>query len=85
MSDKFISNPHEVVRSGEVVKVKVMEVDVDRKRIGLSLRLTDEPGAPAPQKRGNRPAKQQRAPQKQSAKPATGSMADALRRAGLGG
>ena len=85
MSDKFISNPHEVVRSGEVVKVKVMEVDVDRKRIGLSLRLTDEPGAPTPQKRGNRPAKQQRAPQKQSAKPAAGSMADALRRAGLGG
>ncbi|AGP31028.1 Tex family protein [Corynebacterium terpenotabidum] len=46
MSDKFVKDPHEVVRSGQVVKVKVMEVDVERSRIGLSLRLTDEPGAP---------------------------------------
>ncbi|MFT3662203.1 MAG: Tex family protein [Gordonia sp. (in: high G+C Gram-positive bacteria)] len=45
MSEKFVSDPHEVVRSGQVVKVKVMEVDVDRQRIGLSLRLNDEPGA----------------------------------------
>ena len=59
MSDKFISDPHEVVRSGQVVKVKVMEVDVDRKRIGLSLRLTDEPGAPAP-KRKNQNSGQRR-------------------------
>ncbi|APT92304.1 transcription accessory protein [Corynebacterium phocae] len=46
MSHKFVSDPHEVVRSGQVVKVKVMEVDVERKRIGLSLRLDDEPGKP---------------------------------------
>ncbi|GAB3590534.1 hypothetical protein CFAEC_08850 [Corynebacterium faecale] len=59
MSDKFISDPHEVVRSGQVVKVKVMDVDVDRKRIGLSLRLTDEPGAPAP-KRKNQNSGQRR-------------------------
>ncbi|QCB28714.1 hypothetical protein CENDO_07200 [Corynebacterium endometrii] len=44
MSHKFISDPHEVVRSGQVVKVKVMEVDVQRQRISLSLRLDDEPG-----------------------------------------
>lgn len=44
MSHKFVSDPHEVVRSGQVVKVKVMEVDVERQRIGLSLRLDDEPG-----------------------------------------
>lgn len=42
MSHQFVSDPHEVVRSGQVVKVKVMEVDVDRQRIGLSLRLDDE-------------------------------------------
>ncbi|AGF72793.1 Tex family protein [Corynebacterium halotolerans] len=47
MSEKFVSDPHEVVRSGQVVKVKVMEVDVERQRIGLSLRLNDEPGQPA--------------------------------------
>ncbi|WAC58311.1 Tex family protein [Gordonia sp. SL306] len=42
MSDRFVSDPHEVVRSGQVVRVKVIEVDVDRQRIGLSLRLDDE-------------------------------------------
>ncbi|MER0105281.1 Tex family protein [Corynebacterium sp. KPL2895] len=52
MSHQFVSDPHEVVRSGQVVKVKVMEVDVDRQRIGLSLRLDDEPGQPAPRRRG---------------------------------
>ena len=51
MSHQFVSDPHEVVRSGQVVKVKVMEVDVDRQRIGLSLRLDDEPGQPAPKRR----------------------------------
>ncbi|MER0081164.1 Tex family protein [Corynebacterium sp. KPL2861] len=52
MSHQFVSDLHEVVRSGQVVKVKVMEVDVDRQRIGLSLRLDDEPGQPAPKRRG---------------------------------
>lgn len=52
MSHQFVSDPHGVVRSGQVVKVKVMEVDVDRHRIGLSLRLDDVPGQPAPQRRG---------------------------------
>ncbi len=43
MSDRFVSDPHEVVKSGQVVRVKVVDVDVDRQRIGLSLRLDDEP------------------------------------------
>lgn len=42
MSDKFIKDPREVVKAGDVVKVKVMEVDLPRKRIGLSMRLTDD-------------------------------------------
>ena len=54
MSNKFISDPHEVVRSGQVVKVKVMEVDVQRQRIGLSLRLDDEPGQPAQRQGGGK-------------------------------
>jgi uncharacterized protein len=41
MSDKFIKDPHEVVKAGETVKVKVMEVEPERKRIALSLRLDD--------------------------------------------
>lgn len=52
MSHQFVSDPHKIVRSGQVVKVKVMEVDVDRHRIGLSLRLDDVPGQPAPQRSG---------------------------------
>lgn len=58
MSDKYVSDPHEVVRSGQVVKVKVLEVDTDRQRIGLTLRLDDEvgrgakkPGAPKHERR----------------------------------
>ena len=74
MSDKFVSDPHEVVRSGEVVRVKVMEVDVERQRIGLSLRLDDEPGQP--QRARRKPQRRKQAPA------AGGSMAEALRRAG---
>ncbi|MDO4631395.1 MAG: Tex family protein [Corynebacterium sp.] len=44
LAHKYVSNPHDIVRSGQVVKVKVMEVDVARNRIGLSMRLDDEPG-----------------------------------------
>ena len=91
MSDRFVSDPHEVVRSGQVVRVKVLEVDVDRQRIGLTLRLNDTPQqrdqsrSANPRNRGERP---KAAPAKKSggreSAPATGSMADALRNAGFG-
>lgn len=42
LSNTFIKDPREVVKAGDVVKVKVMEVDVQRKRIGLSMRLDDD-------------------------------------------
>lgn len=42
MADTFVKDPREVVKAGDVVKVKVMEVDVKRNRIALSMRLTDE-------------------------------------------
>ncbi|MCF6257564.1 MAG: RNA-binding transcriptional accessory protein [Gammaproteobacteria bacterium] len=42
LADKFVKDPREVVKAGQVVKVKVMEVDLPRKRIGLSMRLTDD-------------------------------------------
>ena len=51
MSKSFIKDPREVVKSGDVVKVKVLEVDVARKRIALTLRLDDELGG-----KGERPA-----------------------------
>ncbi len=41
LADRFVKDPHEVVKSGDLVKVKVMEVDLPRKRIALSMRLSD--------------------------------------------
>ncbi len=47
LADRYIKDPHEVVKAGDIVQVKVMQVDIPRKRIGLSMRLTDEPGTAA--------------------------------------
>ena len=44
MSTTFVKDPREVVKPGDVVKVKVLDVDVGRKRISLTLRLDDRPG-----------------------------------------
>jgi uncharacterized protein len=90
MADRFVADPHDVVRSGQVVRVKVVDVDVERQRIGLSLRLDDSPQqdkgrrrtalpSRSPGQRKTRPDKDTR----RSAPPA-GSMADALRKAGFG-
>nr|WP_036522939.1 MULTISPECIES: Tex family protein [Nocardia] len=123
MSHSFVRDPREIVKSGDVVKVKVLEVDVARQRIGLSLRLDDEPGAGKAEKggagqrggqnRGGQPRGGQgnqgrggqdrggqdrggqnrgggqnkgqgRNQQRRSAPEPSGSMADALRRAGFG-
>ncbi len=43
LADRFVSDPREVVKSGQVVRVKVLEADPERKRISLTLRLDDEP------------------------------------------
>lgn len=104
MSRSFVSDPRDVVKSGQVVKVKVMEVDVPRQRIGLSLRLDDEPGAtsapergrphggssgggdrnPRPSRAGGDRGDRRDRGGRRDAPAASGSMADALRRAGLG-
>lgn len=47
LADRFVKDPHEVVKAGDVVKVRVTEVDVPRKRIGLTMRK-DGGEAPAP-------------------------------------
>jgi uncharacterized protein len=39
MADRFVKDPHQVVKAGDIVRVKVLEVDVERKRIGLSMRV----------------------------------------------
>jgi len=43
LSNTFVKDPHEVVKAGQVVKVKVLEVDLQRQRIALSMRMGDEP------------------------------------------
>jgi uncharacterized protein len=44
LANKFVNDAREIVKTGDIVKVKVMEVDVARKRIGLSMKLGDAPG-----------------------------------------
>ncbi|KAB2676252.1 RNA-binding transcriptional accessory protein [Brucella tritici] len=80
LADKFVKDPHEVVKAGDVVKVRVTEVDVPRKRIGLTMRK--EGGeAPAPRnnaQRDTKPAQKQNfAPRKQE-QPSTGGFGAAL-------
>ncbi|MCE7008922.1 RNA-binding transcriptional accessory protein [Kibdelosporangium philippinense] len=95
MSKTFVKDPRDVVKPGDIVKVKVLEVDIPRKRIGLTLRLDDEPGKPAQQqggggRRDNGGGRQQQrggqrgGQQRRNEPAASGSMADALRRAGFG-
>ncbi|MEV5550484.1 Tex family protein [Streptomyces sp. NPDC052309] len=92
MSKTFVKDPRDVVKPGDIVKVKVLDVDIPRKRISLTLRLDDE-AAPQGEQRGGRPPKQRQQQQRQgrggdrggrqAPPPANGAMADALRRAGL--
>jgi uncharacterized protein len=49
LANKFVKDPHDIVKPGQIVKVKVMDVDVKRQRISLTMRLNDAPGiAPRP-------------------------------------
>jgi protein Tex len=82
LSDKFVKDPHTVVKAGDVVKVKVMSVDIPRKRIGLSMRLTDDPRDQGSEKRRERKPQSPRSGAKHAAprdKPA-GAMAQAFAR-----
>ncbi|WP_286762170.1 Tex family protein [Pseudomonas sp. UBA2047] len=81
LSEKFVKDPREAVKAGDVVKVKVMEVDIPRKRVGLSMRMSDTPGEKVEGNRGgNRgPAgnRQQQAPRQRetaTAAPANNAM-----------
>jgi protein Tex len=44
LAERFVKDPRDVVKAGDIVRVKVMEIDLDRKRIALSMRLSDKPG-----------------------------------------
>ncbi|MGO4806356.1 Tex family protein [Arthrobacter sp. 2MCAF15] len=64
LANRFVSDPREVVKSGQVVRVKVLEADPERKRISLTLRLDDEPAASG----GGTPSARLGQPQQQSPK-----------------
>ncbi len=83
LSNTFVKDPHTVVKAGQVVKVKVLEVDEKRKRIALTMRLTDsapQPGAKVEQRGDRNDAKRlaQHQGQKERAPEAGGSMAAAF-------
>jgi uncharacterized protein len=84
MSKTFIKDPREVVKSGDIVKVKVLEVEVARKRIALTLRLDDESGGRSERPAQGVPRDKSRAPsapQKPHQPSGGGALAEALRRA----
>ena len=92
MSKTFVKDPREVVKPGDIVRVKVLEVDMARKRIALTLRLDDEVGPRADRAGHRRAAHRRRHPRRAarraSAAPARreeggGALAEALRRAAL--
>jgi uncharacterized protein len=88
MSKTFVKDPRDVVKPGDIVRVKVLEVDKPRKRISLTLRLDDEAGAqPARSAGAERGASKRDFAKAQTGKASSsgGALADALRRAGLGG
>ena len=69
LAERFVKDPRDVVKAGDIVRVKVMEIDQPRKRIGLSMRLTDKAGEQATQ-RSQAPRRQQTSakPQRESSK-----------------
>lgn len=81
LSNRFVQDPREVVKAGDVVKVKVLEVDAARKRIALTMRLDDEPGGAT---KGNRSSetrhqeRRDRKPQRNDRAPTNSAMADAF-------
>jgi uncharacterized protein len=91
LADTFVKDPRTVVKPGDIVKVKVLEIDVPRKRISLSMRMSDPAEKrPAGRQDDNRAAFQKHRAQSER-KPAPqapasgGALADALRRAAMNG
>lgn len=76
LANRYVSDPRDVVKAGDVVKVKVIEVDIPRRRIALSMRLEDESQLTANHKEVNqKPAKKN-----SNSKPANNAMAEAFAR-----
>jgi uncharacterized protein len=79
MSKTFVKDPRSVAKPGDIVRVKVLEVDPQRKRIGLTMRLDDDvaPRSAQPQ-RDNRSSTPRRETPSRASAPAGGALGDAL-------
>ena len=75
LADRYVEDPRDIVKAGDVVKVKVLEVDAARKRIALTMRLNDEAGSERKPARDNN---RQNRPQQRQEKPANTAMAEAF-------
>ena len=88
LADKFVKDPREVVKAGDLVKVKVMDVDIPRKRIALTMRLTDDASARGDrgkqEKKSAKPPRHGKNNKRQSSAP-RGAMAEAFARLGKKG
>ncbi|WFP78487.1 Tex family protein [Mesorhizobium sp. WSM4906] len=88
LADRFVKDAHEVVKAGDVVKVRVVDVDIKRKRIGLSMRKDGGEGASRGGQRdsgGGKPAPRSSAPHRQQERPAQqgafgAALAEAMKR-----
>lgn len=69
LADKFVEDPHTVVKAGDIVKVKVLEVDMQRKRIALTMRLDEQPGEINARRSNGGGAREQSRPTAKVAKP----------------
>lgn len=89
LSDRFVKDPREVVKAGDIVKVKVLEVEVARKRIALTRRLDDTPAPREPRDtqapRSSGPSRGAAAAVKPAPAPVNSAFADAFARAKKGG
>ncbi|NEX90309.1 RNA-binding transcriptional accessory protein [Aeromonas rivipollensis] len=81
LTDRFVKDPREVVKAGDIVRVKVLEVDAPRKRISLTMRLDEKAGQPARKPAESRPSGAGSARPRQEPKPsapAGGAMGNAF-------
>ncbi len=84
MTERFVRDPRSVVKAGDVVTVTVMKLDAERKRIGFSMRLTDEPGQEPPYRtRGARVHKPKRPPHRDAGEEGDGALAEAFAKPGF--
>lgn len=80
LADRFVKDAHEVVKAGDIVKVRVVDVDIARKRIGLTMRRDGDggPGKPVRQDAPRKPAMQQGRGRSDKAPPSQGAFGAAL-------